>query len=152
MVQCTSNIVNTFCMQETIFHKILAGAIPCQKVYEDADVLAFMDIAPVVVGHTLIIPKQAEGENLYTIKAGELDELFRHAQELGPLIAAAVGAEGFTLVMNNGASAGQTVFYPHVHILPMRPGEHTPLPRCTRSPEKIAADARAIQEHITLSL
>ena len=133
-------------MQDTIFHKIMSGELPSQKVYEDDEVFVFMDAFPISVGHTLVIAKGIEGENMYSTNPGDLDVIFRTIHRFGPKIAEAVGADGFNVVMNNGAAAGQTVFYPHVHILPMKEGQYIALPKLERSADEIAADAEVIRE------
>lgn len=104
-------------MADTIFSKIIRGEIPCHKVYEDAQVLAFLDIGPISRGHTLVIPKEA---------APTLDQLSEEAgAALGralPTIARAVvkatGARAFNVLQNNGPEAHQAVFHVHFHIIP----------------------------------
>lgn len=102
---------------DTIFSKIIAGTIPCHRVYEDAHVLSFLDIAPVAPGHTLVIPKEP---------ARTLDELSDDAAAaLGralPRICRAVkrvtGTSAFNILQNNEALAHQAVFHVHFHIIP----------------------------------
>lgn len=102
---------------ETIFSKIISGAIPCHRVYEDAHVLSFLDIAPVAPGHTLVIPKEP---------ARTLDELSDEAAAaLGrvlPRICRAVkkatGTSAFNVLQNNESLAHQAVFHVHFHIIP----------------------------------
>lgn len=104
----------------TVFSKILAGELPCHRVYEDPQVLAFLDINPISQGHTLLIPKQP------VAYFHELDQ--EHAQAMGralPKLCKAVmeatGADGYNLLQNNGAPAGQAVFHVHIHIIPHYP-------------------------------
>lgn len=104
----------------TVFSKILAGELPCHRVYEDSHVLAFLDINPISEGHTLLIPKQP------VAYFHELDEA--HAQAMGralPKLCKAVmeatNADGYNLLQNNGAPAGQAVFHVHIHIIPHYP-------------------------------
>ena len=101
----------------TIFDKILDGEIPCHKVYEDAHVFAFLDIAPLSVGHTLVIPKERKA------KVHELsDESCAAIGRVLPRIARAVmqvsGTEDYNILQNNGAPAHQAVFHVHFHIIP----------------------------------
>jgi histidine triad (HIT) family protein len=104
-------------MEATIFSKIIAGAIPCHRVYEDAHVLAFLDIAPLAPGHTVLIPKEP---------ARTLDELSdESAAALGrvlPRICRAVkqvtGCAAYNLLQNNESLAHQAVFHVHFHIIP----------------------------------
>ncbi len=104
-------------MPETIFSRILRGEIPCARVYEDADVLAFLDIAPLSPGHTLVIPK---------VPAATLDQLSDEAAaaigrvlpRIARAVLAATGATAFNVLQNNGAAAHQAVFHVHFHIIP----------------------------------
>jgi histidine triad (HIT) family protein len=107
-------------MTETIFHKIVAGEIPCHKIYEDDQVLAFLDVFPLSKGHTLVIPK-VHAETL-----DQLDEI--HAAAIGralPKVAKAImqatGCKDYNILQNNGASAHQAVFWVHFHIIPKMP-------------------------------
>lgn len=101
----------------TIFAKIIAGEIPCHKVYEDDLVLAFLDVGPLSEGHTLVIPKEP---------ARTLDQLSEEsAQAIGhvlPRICRAVmkatGATAYNLLQNNGENAHQAVMHVHFHIIP----------------------------------
>jgi histidine triad (HIT) family protein len=110
-------------MSETIFSRIIAGQIPCHRVYEDAHVLSFLDIAPLSHGHTLVIPKEP---------ARTLDELSETAgAALGralPLICRAVkrvtGCAAYNVLQNNEALAHQAVFHVHFHIIPKPDGAH----------------------------
>ncbi|MCW5801487.1 MAG: HIT family protein [Deltaproteobacteria bacterium] len=104
-------------MPETIFSKILRGEIPCHKVYEDDQVLAFLDINPISRGHTLVIPKES---------AATLDQLSDEASaaigrvlpRLARAVLAVTGAPAYNVLQNNGASAHQAVFHVHFHIIP----------------------------------
>ena len=104
-----------------IFAKILRGEVPCHKIYEDADALAFMDIMPQSDGHVLVIPKAAS-TGLDDAKPETLARLMGVVQKLAPKIRDAMGARGFRLAQFNGADAGQTVFHLHFHIIPMYAG------------------------------
>jgi histidine triad (HIT) family protein len=102
---------------ETIFSKIIKREIPAEIVYEDTDVLAFLDISPNNPGHTLVIPKTPT-RNLLTIDADSWAKVMEVVRMLAPKIKEAVGAEGINLIMNNEPTAGQIVFHAHVHIIP----------------------------------
>lgn len=102
--------------QETIFSKIIAGEIPVQTVFENPRVLAFHDIAPQAKVHMLVIPKTNAYENVTELAEGDpalLAEMVAVAKQL----AGEHGEGEFRLVFNNGASAGQTVFHVHAHVL-----------------------------------
>ena len=105
-----------------IFAKILRGEIPCHKIYEDEDTLAFLDIMPRTEGHALVVTKE-KATNLFDISPSGLAKLMEAVQKLAPKIKAATGADGVLIQQFNGAAAGQTVFHLHVHIVPRREGE-----------------------------
>jgi histidine triad (HIT) family protein len=108
-------------MPETIFGRIIAGSIPCHKVYEDARVLAILDIAPLSRGHTLVIPKEP---------AATLDQLSdESAAALGKVlpricraVIAVTGVRQYNVLENNGSQAHQAVPHVHFHIIPKPEG------------------------------
>ena len=103
-------------MTPCIFCKIIKGELPCTKVYEDADVLAFLDIKPVNPGHTLVIPTRH-----YVSIHDMPDELVGKVAIVAKKVADAIlriGSKGVNIGMNNGEAAGQVVFHAHVHIMP----------------------------------
>ena len=103
-------------MSDCLFCKIIAGAIPSTKVYEDETVLAFRDIAPQAPTHVLVIPK-IHMASVNDVTA-ENSAVVAHIFEVIPQIAKAEGLEnGYRVVSNCGADAGQTVFHLHFHIL-----------------------------------
>lgn len=104
-----------------LFCSIIAGDIPCQKVYEDESVLAFLDIGPVSEGHTLVVPK-AHAENLEAGSLVDAERLMSVIYAIAPSILKAVGADGYNLGMNHGECAGQDVMHTHLHIMPRKNG------------------------------
>ncbi|MFA6593843.1 MAG: HIT family protein [Candidatus Buchananbacteria bacterium] len=102
---------------DCVFCKIIAGEIPSAKVYEDDKFLAFLDIAPVNLGHTLIIPK-AHHETLLDLPADDACQLLGLVQKIAPAVLSATGAKGFNLMLNNGQVSGQVVGHVHFHIVP----------------------------------
>lgn len=102
------------------FALILRGTLPAAKVYEDRNVLAFMDNAPASPGHVLIIPKRGYARNLLEIRDGELKRLLRVARRIGAAELAGLGADGFTIEQNNGY--GQSVPHFHIHVIPRYAG------------------------------
>ena len=101
----------------TIFSKIIAGELPCFKVYEDEHVLAFLDIHPIQPGHTLVIPKQAS-EDALSADPADLAHIMQAGQKIARAIKAVTNADGINFVFNNGAAAGQVIFHTHLHIIP----------------------------------
>jgi histidine triad (HIT) family protein len=100
-----------------IFAKILRGEIPCHRVYEDDDTLAFMDVMPQSPGHVLVIPKEPS-RNLLDADPAVLARLMPVVQKLARAAKEAFEADGITVTQFNEAAAGQTVFHLHVHIIP----------------------------------
>jgi histidine triad (HIT) family protein len=109
-----------------IFCKIVAGEIPCYKLYEDEHLLAFLDIGPLAEGHCLIVPKR-HYERLDEMTDGPgqdaLAAIARLAPRLGKAVCQAVGATDWNLLQNNGLKAGQVVPHVHFHIIPRREGD-----------------------------
>lgn len=105
-----------------IFARILRGEIPCHKVYEDADTIAFMDIMPQAPGHTLVVPKAAS-RNLLDADPASLGKLMTVVQKIAVAAKSAFAADGVRIAQFNEAPAGQTVFHLHVHVIPMRQGQ-----------------------------
>ena len=102
-----------------IFCKIVAGEIPCFKLFEDAETLAFMDINPVHDGHALVIPK-AHSANVFEITPEDFAAAARTATKMAKAINAAVKPDGINLMQANGEGAGQSVGHFHLHIVPRR--------------------------------
>ncbi len=100
-----------------IFCKIANGEIPSRKLYEDDNFVVIMDLGPATKGHSLIIPKEHYA-NLYEMPAELAAEAMKIAQKMAIKMTAALQADGFNLVQNNGEVAGQTVFHFHLHLIP----------------------------------
>ena len=109
-------------MADCIFCKIVAGQIPCTKVYEDAACLAFMDINPISPGHTLVVPKK-HYEAIGQMSADEAAALFRPIPSLAAAVKEAMKAEALNVLQNNGRAAGQAVAHLHVHLIPRWAGD-----------------------------
>jgi histidine triad (HIT) family protein len=103
--------------QPTIFDKIIAGEIPCWKVYEDEHVLAFLDIGPLSEGHTLVIPKERKAQ-LHQLSDESAAALGRVLPRLCRAVLMATGAGAYNVLQNNGAEAHQAVDHVHFHIIP----------------------------------
>ena len=107
---------------DCIFCKMVAGQIPVAKVYEDEIVLAFLDIVPISDGHTLVIPKQ-HFEELHDCPQEFLGEVASRLGNIARAVAAAMDADGYNLLCNNGRAAGQLVEHLHFHIVPRNAGD-----------------------------
>ena len=104
-------------MSDTIFGKILSGAIPCHKVYEDERVLAFLDISPLSTGHTLVIPKEP-APTLDALSDESAAALGRVLPRICRAVIAVTGVKDYNVLENNGAAAHQAVSHVHFHIIP----------------------------------
>ena len=100
-----------------IFAKILRGELPCENVYEDAHVLAFMDIMPRSDGHVLVIPKQP-ARNIIDIDPAVLAAMMPSVQKVACAVQKGMQAEGLTIQQFSESAGGQVVFHLHFHILP----------------------------------
>ncbi|MBQ3315893.1 MAG: HIT family protein [Kiritimatiellae bacterium] len=107
---------------DCVFCAIAAGEIPCFKVYEDEQVLAYLDINPFSEGHTLVIPK-AHTTGLLDTPEETLAALLARVKKVAAHLKTALGCDGFHILQNNGAAAGQTVGHIHFHIVPRRNGD-----------------------------
>lgn len=104
-------------MADTIFGKIIRGELPCHKVYEDDKVLAFLDIAPLSRGHTLVIPKEP-AVTLDALSDESSAAIGRALPRICRAVLKATGATAYNVLENNGARAHQAVFHVHFHIIP----------------------------------
>jgi histidine triad (HIT) family protein len=135
----------------TVFSKILAGEIPCHKVYEDDRVLAFLDINPLAHGHVVVIPKEAK-KTLGELSDESAAALGRVLPRLCRAVVKVSGSSDYNILQNNGAPAHQAVFHVHFHIIP-KPSEDAglgiiwPAERLDR--EAGAALAAAFHEALT---
>lgn len=109
-------------MPDCIFCKIAAGEIPAFRVYEDEDVLAFLDIAPVNHGHILVISKK-HYRNLEDIPEEELCVVMKAVKKVGRAVKDGLGAPGYNMSENNDPVAGQIIPHLHFHIIPRRTGD-----------------------------
>ena len=103
---------------DNVFAQILEGKMPAHRVFENEHTLAFLDIMPVSVGHTLIVPK-VEAENIFELEHGPGSEVFIATKRVAHAIQASLKPTGLILTQLNGTDAGQTVFHYHMHIIPV---------------------------------
>lgn len=100
-----------------IFCKIVKGEIPCSKVYEDQDILAFLDISQTTRGHTLVITKE-HFDNFLFVPKDLLSKAMSAAQKIAQAVTAGFGAKGVNILINTNPVAGQTVMHFHIHVIP----------------------------------
>ena len=107
---------------DCVFCAIAAGEIPCFKVFEDDFALAYLDVNPFSEGHTLVIPK-SHTTGLLDTPEETLAALLARVKKVAAHIKTALGCDGFHILQNNGAAAGQTVGHIHFHIVPRWNGD-----------------------------
>ncbi len=130
---------------DNIFAKILRGEIPCHKVYEDDDAIAFMDVMPQGTGHALVVPKAAS-RNLLDADPAVLAKLYPVVQKIARAAKDAFAADGVTIIQFNELAAGQTVFHLHVHVIPRFDGVSLkPHTGDMEKPEVLSASAEKIK-------
>ncbi|MDO5091640.1 MAG: HIT family protein [Cardiobacteriaceae bacterium] len=109
-------------MSDTVFDLILRGEIPCAKIFEDDALLSFMDAFPQSRGHALIVPKR-KCTSLFDIDGDSLTAVVQFSRRLAVAQRKVLQADGIRVCQFNGAAAGQTVFYYHMHLIPMWEGK-----------------------------
>jgi histidine triad (HIT) family protein len=129
-----------------VFAKILRGELPAQKVYEDADTLAFMDIMPRCEGHTLVIPK-GQVRNVLDASPAQLAACMKTVQKVAAAAVRAFNADGFTLLQANEAAGGQVVFHLHFHVMPRWEGKSLgPAASKMEKPEVLEVSAERVRK------
>lgn len=108
---------------QNIFARIIRGEAPCFKLYEDEDVLAFLDVFPQSFGHALVIPKRSAACNMLDVDSEALCQVMKVVQRLVGVIVDELQPDGVQVAQFNGAAAGQTVFHIHMHIVPRYAGQ-----------------------------
>jgi histidine triad (HIT) family protein len=124
---------------------MLSRRAPSHIVYEDGKYFAFLDAFPFSKGHTLVCPRE-HGETIWDMKETDIAGLFQVASRVSKAVVAAVGADGFRFVQNNGEAANQVVAHVHVHIIPIKLEDRERFTgRKHYSPEEMQATAEAIR-------
>ena len=109
-------------MNDCIFCKIANGEIPSATLYEDEQFRVILDLGPATRGHALIVPK-AHYADLFEIPAELAGEAMQLAKKIITGMKQALPCDGYNIVQNNGACAGQTVFHFHMHLIPRCEGD-----------------------------
>lgn len=129
---------------QNIFARILRGELPAIKIYEDDQVLAFMDIMPQADGHTLVIPK-TPAVTLLDLPADAAAYTIQVVQKVAKAIEVGLDAQGIVLMQLSGAAAGQTVPHVHFHLIPSSVHELGKHALQMGDQEKIKAQAEKIR-------
>src|SRR5215467_14581562 len=132
-----------------IFAKILRGELPCYKVYEDDKTLAFLDIMPRTIGHSLVLPK-APARNILDIGAEDLAHVMAVTQKVARGAMKAFSADGVTIQQFNEGAGGQVVFHLHVHVIPRKTGVPMKPPAAEKEkPDVLAEQAKVLAAAIS---
>jgi len=105
-----------------VFCEIIAGRIPCFKLHEDAETIAFMDVNPVSPGHCLVVPKECAA-NLVESSSDALIATIRVVQRMVKVVDAVLQPDGVSVFQANGKGSGQQVFHTHFHVIPRHTGD-----------------------------
>ncbi len=129
--------------QECIFCKLVRNEIPSKKIYDDKDVMAFLDINPASIGHSMIIPKK-HFANLHEIDDHTLGKVMGVAKIIAERAMKRLAAQGVNILQSNGRHAGQIIDHMHVHVIPRYDNDNIMLrfPRAQLSEE----DMKKIQD------
>ena len=137
--------------KDCLFCKFIKKEIPCEIVYENDKIMAFLDINPAgdLSGHTLIIPKK-HFTNLNDIEDEYLIEMAKTAKKLSKVIQKISNADGLNLIQNNGKAAGQCIMHAHLHLIPRKHGDNIRIDENRRKtrPLELAETAKAIKEEL----
>jgi len=109
-------------MEDCIFCKISKGEIPSATVYEDNNVISFLDIMPANKGHCLVVPKK-HYETLLDIPDNDLENLIKSTKKVARAMSLSMGNGSYNIMMNNGKESGQAVAHAHIHIIPRFKGD-----------------------------
>jgi len=104
---------------DCIFCKIIAGEVPCFRIYEDEGTLAFMDINPANEGHALVVPKE-HARDVHAVSDEAIARTMMSAKRVAGAVERTLAPDGINLVQCNGPAAAQSVMHFHVHVLPRR--------------------------------
>jgi histidine triad (HIT) family protein len=133
-----------------LFAKILRDEIPSVKVFEDDEVLAFMDIFPQTSGHMLVAPKNVRARNFLELPADRVGPLMERVHKLAIATEKALRPDGVTVTQFNGEDAGQTIFHLHFHIIPRYAGQR--LAGHSHAQKADIAELEAIAKEIAAAL
>jgi diadenosine tetraphosphate (Ap4A) HIT family hydrolase len=135
--------------EDCVFCKIVRGENQASRIYEDEDVMAFLDARPVNEGHTLVISRR-HYENVFQISDEELANVFKIVKKVATAVMKSEKAEGIRILQNNGKAANQVIFHFHVHIIPEYEGQDRYRPRETSERDELEKVAARIREVVGL--
>ena len=130
---------------DNVFARILRNELPSERIAEDADTVAFMDLMPQSEGHCLVIPREPAA-TLLELSPAMAAACIRTTQRVAAAVKRAFNAPGIMILQVNGEAAGQTVPHVHFHVIPRRPGERLLLHATVRADQsRLRAHAERIR-------
>ncbi|MDO8492145.1 MAG: HIT family protein [bacterium] len=134
--------------ENCVFCKIISGEIETNKVYEDDDTLAFLDISPLNPGHTLVVPKE-HSRNILEISDESYRAVASTCHKVAEAIKEGLEPDGINVHMNNESAAGQLVFHTHIHVIPRYANDgYMPWHKKNYSKEEIELAGEKIKLHL----
>jgi len=135
--------------ESCIFCKIVRKQAPASIVYEDETVMVFLDIRPLNIGHTLVIPK-AHCVDIFDIPETLQSQVHKVAKQVSFAVKKATNADGISIIQQNGKAAGQDIFHLHVHVVPRFEGQKLPPFSDLKEVERAKLDglAKKIKQHL----
>jgi histidine triad (HIT) family protein len=127
---------------DCLFCKIIAGEIPCFKLFENDETLAFMDINPANEGHALVIPKE-HAADVHAVSDAAITATVKTAKKIAAAIDKTLNPDGLNLLQCNGPAAAQSVFHFHMHVLPRQDGDELKLNWSLKQGDMVAIGALA---------
>ena len=134
---------------DCIFCKIVKEEIPCTKIYEDGKTLAFLDITPINIGHTLVIPKE-HFKDIHEVPEELVTHMMKAVKKISTTLRTSLPCDGVNVAMNNEGAAGQVIFHAHIHVIPRFEGDGFELWHGKRSYEE--GEMQKVAEKITGAL
>ena len=128
--------------ESCIFCKIVHKQAPASIIYEDESVMVFLDIRPLNLGHTLVIPK-AHYVDIFDTPVNQLSQVHTVAKQVSAAIKKATKADGISIIQQNSKAAGQDIFHFHVHVVPRFEGQKLPSFSALKEVERAKLDEMA---------
>jgi len=135
--------------ESCIFCKIVKKQAPANIIYEDETVMVFLDIRPLNIGHTLVIPKK-HYVDIFDIPENQLSQVHKVAKQVSVAVKKATKADGISIIQQNGKAAAQDIFHLHVHVVPRFEGQKLPSFSALREVErgKLEVMAKKIKQEL----
>ena len=130
-----------------VFCSIVEGTAPAERVYDDASVVAIMDIHPATAGHVLVIPK-THSRDLWDVDPRDAEQAMAASVRVAGMLRRALGPAGINLVHATGAAAWQSVFHFHLHLVPRNEGDGLVPPWRLDQPRADINALRAVADRI----